>query len=117
MESHNIFVKSDISLDEFAIFFRKICNIGIKNVTTFQLSQKRYGENYGGDYYLFESLGMEFYLVHNKGEMLEDEFEKYPYYLILNINEFSLNGFGLSITQYIRCYLASHGVESEINSI
>ncbi|MES2649397.1 MAG: hypothetical protein V4717_21140 [Bacteroidota bacterium] len=107
METFNIYINSELPFDDCAYLVRSLINANSVNLSEYQKEQKRYGENYGGAYYLFECLGIEFYFVKNEGEMFENEYDNFNYYLILNINEYSHQGSGLFIAEYINDFLAS----------
>ena len=63
-----LLVKSDLALNEFACRLREILNIPESNRTRSRAEQRRYGVNRGGEYYLFESLGLWLLLIRNQGE-------------------------------------------------
>lgn len=107
MEAFNIYINTEMPFDECAILVRNLINANIENYSQYQKEQKRYGENFGGDYYLFECLGIEFYFVKNKGEMFEKEYSNYIYYLILYIKEFSEKPLSLFIAEYINGFLST----------
>jgi hypothetical protein len=83
MQIANIYLKYDKSLHDLAIYIKSKFNIGDKNPSG--IAQYRFGLNVGGgEYYRFELLGLELNLVVNQGEVLEDDYSEYQYYLYIN---------------------------------
>lgn len=79
-----IFIKSDKTLNELALFLREKINISDKEKKPFGGFQKRYGDNYGGDYYLIEFFGLEIHLVENARDVFIEEMQSYNFYLMIN---------------------------------
>jgi hypothetical protein len=77
----NVYLKFEGSLNDLALYLRSKLNIAENNLSG--LEQYRYGLNRGGEYYLFEFFGMELILIINKGEVLEENYEEYQYYLVI----------------------------------
>ncbi len=114
MNAYHIYLEHELPFDDCAALIRKLLNVNAENTSKYQKEQKRYGENYGDVYYLFEVLGMEIYFVMNKNEMLESDYEEYPYYLILHINNFSEKVLGSNLAAYIYHYLIFNKFKSAL---
>jgi hypothetical protein len=77
-----IYLRSDLKLDALADQFRSIVNCNTQNQSSWQIDQRRYGLNIGGgEYYLFEIMGLELQLIQNEGEVFEEMFSEYEYYI------------------------------------
>jgi len=85
MKLFKLYIKSEFTLHHIAVMIRNVLNVNNTNTTNYQREQKRFGENYGGEYYLFEVIGLELFLLSNKGEALEEDFNDYEYYLMVKI--------------------------------
>jgi hypothetical protein len=68
-----IYLRSHLKLDALADQFRVVLNCNTQNQSSWQIDQRRYGLNIGGgEYYLFEIIGLEFQLISNKGEVIAE---------------------------------------------
>ena len=112
-----IYLQSNLSFDDLANVFRKIINCNSSNQTKGQIEQIRYGENYGGKYYLMEACGIEFKLIKNTGEVIEEDFSQYQYYLlchcIASVNDTYVRGFILYVAELLRIK-GIHNVSREL---
>jgi hypothetical protein len=79
-----IFIKTAMGLDEVATILSKALNVAPENQTPYQRQQRRFSENYGGDYYLLEVFGTTIILVRNIGQVEIPERSGWPYYAIVN---------------------------------
>jgi len=77
-----IYIKTDLTLDALAETLRETLNLPEKNRAAHAEDQKRYGVNYGGEYYSFEALGIWLNLLKNVGEVEIPERRAFPYYLL-----------------------------------
>ncbi len=114
MDYTNILIKTSMNLDQLAKQLKNLFNVADSNQTEFQKEQKRFGLNIGdGEYYLFEVLGLEIYLVNNKGSVSIGE-EEYSFYLtITHIGEIQPNAYK-SIVEYIANLLQKEGYDTRI---
>ena len=80
-----IYFRGESSLDSLAERLRELLNIPPQNKSSYCRDQKRYGVNRGGEYYLFETFGLELILINNKGEVEMPERADWPYYAVLQI--------------------------------
>jgi len=114
MEYTNILIKTSLNLDQLAKQLKNLFNVADFNRTEFQKEQKRFGLNIGdGEYYLFEVLGLEIYLVNNKGSVSIGD-EEYSFYLtITHKDEIQLNVYK-PIVVYIANLLQKEGYDSRI---
>jgi len=81
--SIEIYFDTSMSLDELATEIRRILNLPDRNGSHHQVDQRRFGENMGGTYYLFEVLGFTLTLLANLGEAEIPERYDHAYYLML----------------------------------
>lgn len=84
-----VYIKSKETLEFLASLLRSILNIPDTNFTEYQRDQKRDSLYYGGEYFLFEVLGLELKLVKNSGEAEIPERSDFSYYVIIDIGDFS----------------------------
>ena len=105
----NIYIKYDGQLDDLAIYIKSKFNIG--DVNPSGKEQHRDGLNVGGgEYYCFELLGLELNLVVNQGEVLEEEYAEYQYYLYIKpLTEIEDEIFS-GVIQLMAEVLKSHGI-------
>ncbi|HEY1717242.1 MAG TPA: hypothetical protein VGH42_02985 [Verrucomicrobiae bacterium] len=74
-----IFFKTNLNLEELATAIRKILNIPTTNRS--RIVQARDGLNIGGgQYFYFETFGLELFLIRNAGEVLVPEMADYNFY-------------------------------------
>lgn len=88
-----IFVNSDLSLEEIAVRLKKILNAKDTNVYA-KGPQLRYGDNYGGEYYLIECIGLEIIIIENTDDALVEDHEAFKFYLLIQFienHELSMN--------------------------
>lgn len=76
-----IFIKTEEGFDQLGQRLQSLLNVAAQNRTRGQNEQKRYGINFGGNYYLFEGFGLELYLLQNEGEIEYEEYAQWPYYI------------------------------------
>lgn len=113
MKTYHVYVKSPLSLDELAFEIRSALNVNSINKTPSQVDQKRFGLNMGGDYYLFEFIGLNIHLVANRGEVIESDFSDYGYYLII----YSDNNVKLEVIEYLSVLINKIGCQTFIQEI
>ena len=77
-----IYIKTELTLDTLADTIRETLNLPDRNRALHAENQKRYGINYGGEYYTFEALGIWLNLLRNTGEVNIPERADFPYYLL-----------------------------------
>jgi hypothetical protein len=77
-----VLLNTDLALDDLALQLREV--LALPNENASGLSQKRYGVNRGGDYYLFETLGLEVFLMKNCGETQLSDDPAWRYHLTLD---------------------------------
>ena len=77
-----IYIKTELSLDTLAETIRETLNLPERNRARHAEEQRRYGVNYGGEYYSFEALGIWLNLLKNAGEVEIPERTAFPYYLL-----------------------------------
>lgn len=78
-----VLLKADVALDALAIIVRKL--LSLCEVNASGLSQERYGVNRGGNYYLFETLGLEVLLMANAGESQLCDDVKWEHHLTIDV--------------------------------
>lgn len=110
-----LFIKSDLALDDFALRLREILNLPESNRTSYHVHQRRYGVNRGGEYYLFDVLGLELLLIRNQGEVEIPERAEYPYYLIVQGRPDTEMGTWEQFTVYLRDVLRDAGLQAEVD--
>ena len=87
-----IYIKTDLSLDALAEALRETLNLPEKNRAPHAQEQRRYGVNFGGEYYSFEALGIWLNLLKNAGEVEIPERSSFPYYLLAESGAESASG-------------------------
>ncbi len=78
-----LYFKTDKTLHELAIDIRSVLNISSVNQTSYQIVQSRYSDNFGGDYYIFEVLGLTLTLISNLGDIIIENKREYNYFLLI----------------------------------
>ncbi|MER7250322.1 hypothetical protein [Kribbella sp. NPDC000426] len=114
MTTAEVYFKTGMGLEQFAAWFRELMNLRDVNRSPFQLEQQRYGVNYGGDYFLFEVLGVELRLLRNQGEVEIPEHGDYYLYVMVRINTASLSS---SIAENIGNLVNAEGIEAIVDSV
>ncbi len=85
MQFFHIYLRTNLGFDDLANQFRGFLNCATTNQkTSGQIEQLRYGLNFGGKYYLFETCGVELKIIKNAGEVLEEDYPQCAYYLMCN---------------------------------
>jgi hypothetical protein len=109
----HVYLKYEGSLNELASHLKSILNIPDKNIS--QLEQLREGLNVGGgEYYYFEFFGLEINLISNKGEVLEEEYHEYQYYLYTHTELTVENSIFSSVIIFFVEILKSNDLVAEI---
>ena len=114
MTPYEVYFATDMSLESFAGWLREVLNLPEINRSPYQVEQRRYGVNYGGDYYLFEALGFEFLLFRNQGEVEIPEYADYHLYLIVKSADDALNR---SMAENIARLVEAEGVATRVDSV
>ncbi|AKP53753.1 hypothetical protein [Cyclobacterium amurskyense] len=110
-----LYIQSIEHLDDFADRLRKIINISTTNPTPELIDQKRYGLNYGGEYYAFECFGLEIMLVRNEGEVGDSDYEDYQFYLeVQSKKDFDEKLFHDGILKYLQMTLEDSGLKTQL---
>ncbi len=110
----HIKIKSDSGFNSFAQHLKELLNVAGQNRSAWQKEQERYGLNIGGgEYYLFELLGLEIYLIKNKGEVQYFDAE-WPYYLSIKFEQEIKPDIFNGLLDYINTWLKSEGYITEI---
>ncbi len=101
-------------LDELAAFLVNLLNLPTTNTTPGYMPQRRNGVNYGGDYHVFEVLGLVLHLVNNAGETEIPEKNGHRFYLMLaGASPATLR----SIAEHIAELAVRNGVPAEADSL
>jgi len=111
-----IYIRSQLGLDELASKFRELINIANENPTKYQREQKRESQNYGGEYYLFELLQGQILLLKNAGEVLIDEMEGYQFYLVCSF-PLATEEETQTLARYFSSLLAYLGFETVVDDL
>lgn len=110
-----LYIQSLEALDDFADHLRMVINASKVNPTPEIIDQKRYGLNYGGEYYAFECLGLKIMLVQNKGEVADDDYYEYQFYLEIQSElEFDSQLFREGIVKYLQVVLEKSGLKTQL---
>jgi hypothetical protein len=115
-EAMEIFVRTELDLDELAQKFREILSIPNRNQTPHRIDQDRESTNWGGLYYLFEVFGLELTLVRNRGEVEIPEWSDYPYYIAMGSDVECDTDTLTCITTYVCAVLKNAGLEAASNN-
>ena len=108
----HVYLKFEGSLHDLAVYLRGKLNIPNKNIS--QLEQFRYGLNIGGgEYYLFEFFGLELNLIMNQGEVLEEDYKEYQYYLYIHTELTVEDSIFRNVIQFLFEILKSDGLVVE----
>jgi hypothetical protein len=111
-----LFLKTDLPLDDLVQRLREILNIPDRNRSPFQSIQERNSANLGGAYYLFESLGLELQLVRNEGEGEIPGWSDFRYYITLRESVPTDRQTRLCIAGYLRDVLKDAGFDGVVDT-
>lgn len=110
-----IFIQTKKSYEELASQIRDILNVKNTNVSPEIHIQERYGLNIGGgEYFVFEGLGLQVYLIQNQGEVLIEEREEWPFYLYVE-EEDAADEFLNTMTSHLSKLLSTAGIQNELD--
>ena len=112
-----IYLLSSSDFDDLANTFRNILNFNTTNQTKGQIEQLRYGENFGGKYYLIEVSGVEFKIIKNTGEVFEEDHSQYGYYLLCNRLETINDTYFKEFIAYISELLRIKGIQNIVREL
>jgi hypothetical protein len=112
--SSEVYFKTSMGLENFALWLRDLLNLPLVNKSPYQIEQQRYSLNHGGDYYLFEVLGVELLLLRNHGEVEVPEYGDYYLYLLVQSASGSLNS---SIAENICALVNAEGIDARVDSV
>jgi len=112
-----IYFKTDLALEALAQQLRETLNLPDRNRTPSVGSQKRYGVNRGGDYFLFETFGLELNLLRNAGEAAIPERANYSYYLFAEASHGADLETVSCLTRQIFSVMQRTGLEMELASL
>lgn len=99
-----IFIDTSLSLEQIAFELKKLLNARDTNIHSAG-PQLRYGDNYGGEYYLIECMGLEVIIIENTDDALIDEYGDYKFYLLIQFIEnttIPMNSFAQQVNFLLR---------------
>lgn len=96
-----IFIRSNKHIYELGNKIRILLNVNSSNRSPYQKEQTRYGDNYGGEYFVMELLGMELFIISNSGENKYFEYSDWPFFLIIRAKNKLLKDFEKIILKII----------------
>ena len=126
MEIDTILIKTASDLHTLAEKIRFILNIPNTNRKPYPIEQGREACNWGGEYYIFFTAGIELRLIQNVEEEFKiEEYSDWQYYLIIDIDfdtkkandkaAVSANRLVLKvITEYLSEFLGNNGLETKV---
>lgn len=113
MQPIEVYVRTDLELDEFARSFRQVLNIPETNGVS-AAPQLRDGANFGGAYYLFEVLGIELILLVNSGEVAIPERGDYQFYVLVRSGDEEVE---TVVANHVKGELIRSGFDAEVDSL
>jgi len=117
MAAFYIYLLSDSDFENLANTFRSILNCNITNQTKGQTEQLRYGQNFGGKYYLIEVCSVEFKIIKNAGEAFDEDYSQYGYYLLCNELETIKGTYFTGFIAYISELLRLKGIQNAVREL
>ena len=82
MLAENLLLSSSEALDDLAVLIQD--RLFLPQTNASGLTQQRNGENMGGDYYLFETFGIEILLLRNARDSQVEDDSNWKYYLTID---------------------------------
>ncbi len=101
-------------LDDLVEVLRPELNFPERNIGPGSNPQRREGISWGGEYWLFETLGYELRVVHNRGDTFSEERSDYPFYIsIKGANQET----SLALARHLEAVLQRAGLDVVADSL